>query len=122
MKHRLFDMTARVPDKVSNSQSISIEFSNCVMVKDKIAQYHKGRVRPLIFYPLSNDEFQKLFSCLKVSKGALTRENYETFLPYMLPLGYTKYMGLGYVALDIEENRKVQQEYERKYKVNSSRR
>jgi hypothetical protein len=84
------------------------------MVKDKVAQYYKGRVRPLIFSPLSNDEFLVLFNSLKASKGALTRDNYETFLPFMLSLGYTKYRSLGYVALNIEENRKVKEEYERK--------
>lgn len=116
MSHRLFQQLVRVPDYKYCNQSVSLNIPSHLLKKDKVAQYHKGHIRPLFFYPLTNDEFIYLLTLLKSSRGALARENYESFLPFMLPLEYIKNQGHGYVALDVKENRKVKVEFEKRNK------
>lgn len=114
MKRRQFRAKFLTPDKRQGNDKRELVLPHCIMVKNKVAQVYKGRIRPLIFFPLAEKEFAKLMNLLKQSQGSLNRENYKSFLPYMLPLGFTKYLGDGYVALDIESLQNLRQEYQQK--------
>lgn len=58
---------------------------NCFLVKGRIAQLYKWRIRP-IFANLTTSDQELVFKELKKSKGALTADNYQQLLPYMVKL------------------------------------
>ncbi len=107
---RLFTAQITYPKTTSYGDTRAcVKLPNCVMVKDKVAQLVKGKVVPLLFLPRTPDQQAFLDAELVKSDGALTRENYEYFMPFMLPLGLT---GREYMVLDLEENQKLQAIYE----------
>ncbi|MGK0140041.1 MAG: hypothetical protein ACI9DJ_003507 [Algoriphagus sp.] len=94
-KHRLFTLSIDCP---SMNPTKSFFFS-CVMVKDRVATFRDGKVKPLLFMNPGKEIMRVLDEELEASKGALTRQNYELFMPYMPILGYNK---RGYTATDLE--------------------
>lgn len=113
-KPRLF--TAQILMPVQTSYGISPQtrtFYNCVMVKGRVAQMIGNKVIPLLFLPRSPEEQEFLDTELQKSGGGLNRDNYQYFLPFMLPIGLT---GKDYMVIDVEENNRIRDLYDIKNK------
>ncbi|MGR3809574.1 hypothetical protein [Jiulongibacter sp. NS-SX5] len=73
---------------------------NCVEIKGRLAQLHKGRLRPLCIN-LHTRQIDRVMAILRKSYGSVTPSNYLELLPYMAKLEINN---RGRVVVDLDSD------------------